>query len=641
MSLQRRLTWLLVAFVGFALIVTFGTIYAVRLHVEDAIFGLQRSMDEAAWVDHLRFEAREQHISLREIVEGVREADEPYRERQGEFLEELRQVEQFTLRKPRDPAAEELLKLTARLQQGFDDCLLLVQSGQQDVARARLRDMLEADLLPALDLRLREIRTALDDARSRSVNELVATNTQVLILSLLVGAFGVGLITVGTTLVRRWIIAPVRRLWKATQEFSRGNLDFRLRPQSPDELGALGRAMDQMAEGLADAQHELRISEEKHRALFQNLRDATLICNAAGQVLECHDGDTGLLGKLSEDCTGRSLHELWPHRHSETLDWPALLDRVLTRQHQVRMDDLKLRLDGAGEQIAIVDLIAYRVEFGRAPHVAIVLRDVTERRSLERQARRAEAMEATVTFARGVAHDFNSLLTSAIGSLSRLNSEIGDGKVANQVRRALRACGQAVGLSRALLGFASGSRGNPELLCLSETVRLILDSLDETYFEGIRVHTALDDSVWATIDRDQFTQIVLNLIRNAREAMPDGGDLYVKVAVGWAVPSADAGAPGTHALLAVSDTGRGITPDVRERLFEPFFTTKSPGTRRSRGLGLAVVYTAVKNANGVIEVDGEAGAGAAFRIYLPLEEQGSPRTVPPQSGTRQEARGTG
>jgi hypothetical protein len=210
MSLYKKLTWLLAAFTGFALVVTFGTIYAVRLHVEDAIIGLQRSMDEAAWVDHLRLEAREQHVWLREIVEGVREADELYRAQRDGFFGELRQVAQFTLRELPGPAAEELPNLTARLQREFDRCLLLAQGGKREAARAVLRGTLEADLLPALDLRLRNTRTALDDSRNRSVDEIVATNTQVLILSLVIGVFGVGLVTVGTMLVRRWIIAPVR-----------------------------------------------------------------------------------------------------------------------------------------------------------------------------------------------------------------------------------------------------------------------------------------------------------------------------------------------------------------------------------------------------------------------------------------------
>jgi signal transduction histidine kinase len=293
---------------------------------------------------------------------------------------------------------------------------------------------------------------------------------------------------------------------------------------------------------------------------------------------------------------------------------------VLTRDEQVRVADLPLACGGTTDQGAIVDLIAYPIEFAEERYVAIVLRDVTERRRLERQTRLTEAMEATVTLARGVAHDFNSLLTSAIGSLSTVTSEAGNGRAADRVRRALRACDQAVGLSRALLSFAGGDRGNPEVLRLRETVELILESMEEAFFENIRLQTDLDETVCARIDRDQFTQIVLNLVQNAREAMPAGGQLRLEILRGRVTSSGTTDAPPTHAILSISDTGCGISPETEKRLFEPFFSTKDEGTGRRRGMGLATVYAAVKNANGAVQVDGKPGIGATFRVCLPLAE---------------------
>lgn len=620
MSLDKKLAWLLAAFAGFALVATFATIYGVRLHVEGALVSLQRSMDEATWIDRVRLAAREQYVRLREAADGVREIDELDRAQRDGFFDELRQIAQFTLRGDRRLEAEELLDLTTRLRREFDRCLLLAQQNQRDQARDVLHSTIGSELLPALDLRLRRTRGVLDESRNRSVDELVATNTQVLILALLIGVFGIGLVIVGTALAHRWIIVPIRNLQEATQQFARGNLSVRLSPQSNDELGALGRAMNSMAEGLAQARAEMQVSEAKYRSLFRNLRDATVICDAQGRVIECHDGDTHLLGPTAQNGSGRSLLDVWPQRQWEAMDWPALVGRVLTQGERVRMSDLRFRQGGDPEKTAIVDLIAYPVEFGHERHVAVVLRDVTERRRLENRARRSEAMEATVTLARGVAHDFNSLLTSAIGSLSLLGSEVGEGKLADPVRRALRACGQAAGLSRALLSFAGGDRGNPEVLCLRETTELILRSMDESFFEGIQLHTDLSESILVSIDRDQFTQIVLNLIRNAREAMPDGGDLTIAVKAGRPRPATDPHEPPTHAVLTVADTGSGITEEVKERLFEPFFTTKSSGTRSRRGMGLAVVYAAVKNAHGLIQVEGEPGVGTTFRVCLPLAE---------------------
>ncbi len=621
MSLQKRLRWLLIAFASFALVATFGTIYAVRLHLEDAIASLQRSMDEAAWIDQVRLETREQHVRLREVIDGLREPDELYRAQRDGFFDELRQVAHLALLERRGREAEELLELTAGLRRETDRCLVLAQRGERDAALAALRRGVETQLLPALNLRLRNARAEWDDSRNRSVDQLLATHTQVLILAVGIGMLGIGLVTVGTALVRRWIVVPIRQLEAATQEFSQGNLDFRVPSQSRDELGALGRAMNRMAESLASARAELQVSEGKYRSLFRNLRDTAIICDAQGRVIECHDGDTHLLGRLAETYVNRSLHELWSELHGDSVDWAALLGRVLTDGNQVRITELRLRCDGDGKTTAIVDLIAYPVEFRHARHAAVVLRDVSERHRLEGQARLTEAMEATVTLARGVAHDFNSLLTSAIGSLSMVGSEIGNGRMADQIRRALRACGQAAGLSRTLLSFAGGDRGDPEALRLRETIEMILESLDEEFFDRIEVHTELSHAVLAYIDRDQFTQVVLNLLRNAREAMPEGGDLHVRLAAGRPTPPVEADAPPTHALLSVSDTGCGISPEVQERLFEPFFTTKSRGSRRRRGMGLAIVYAAVKNAGGLIQVEGTPGAGTTFRVCLPLVDQ--------------------
>jgi PAS domain S-box-containing protein len=617
MSLQKKLAYLLVAFTGFTLAATFATIYGVRLHIENATAGLQRSLDEALWVDRLQLEAREQRVALREIVDGTRAADELYGAQRDGFFLKLDQVVRYGSAEPQ--ATEALHTLAAQLRQACERCLDLVNTGEGAAAHELFNNDIDGRLLPALELRLREVRSALDDARNRAVDELVATHTHVLILAVLVGAFGVGLVAVGTALFRRWVVLPIRRFQQATQEFAGGNLEYRLVTPTRDEFGALGQAMNQMAGSLSAAQTDLRVSEAKYRSLFENLQDALVICDAHGRVIECHDGDTGLLGAQRRDAAGRPLLEVWPEWRAAAVDWPALILRVLNEQTRVRIPELELsRGQGAP---AVVDLTAYPVEYGAARYAALALRDVTARWQLQRQARRTEAMEATVTFARGVAHDFNNLLTSVIASLSPLKVEITDGKLAERVRRALLACRQAAGLAKKLLSFAGGDPGDPQLLCLRETVVLILESFDEEFFQNIRVRREGNGPIPIRIDRDQLTQIVLNLVHNAREAMPAGGELLVNVGTGRPPSAQETHGPHTHAVLTVADTGCGIAPEVRERLFEPFFSTKAAGVRRSRGMGLAVVYAAVKNAAGHIDVASEPGAGTTIHVYLPLEKR--------------------
>jgi signal transduction histidine kinase len=616
MSLQKRLTWLLIAFAAFALLAAFVTIYAAGVHVESAIAGLQRRQSEMEWIERLRVRAREQQLLIQEIVVAARPADERYFALRDAFLNELHQVARYTLQHDESRDAERILSLVAALRDELDAVLAATQAGRLSDARTRLRTRLAEELFPAVDNRLQTVRGMLAASESSAVDALVASNVQLLGLALAVAAAGGGLVVLGIVLIRRWILVPIRVLEASATEYGRGNLAHRTERMRRDELGALGTAMNEMADGLAAAQAELRASEAKYRGLFENLRDATLLCDATSRVIECQDGETGLLSRFARDCTGRKLAELCPATSS--FDWMRLIAQVLQQRQRVRATDVRLP-GGAAQAGVVVDLIAFPLSVGGAEACAIVLRDVTEQRQVERQVRRTEAMEATVTLARGAAHDFSSLLSSAIGSLSLLSAEITNGRHGELIRRALRVCGQAVSLSRTLLTFAGGDRGRPEILNLRETVELILGSLDEACLARVTVSTELDARVTALIDRDQFTEIVLNLVRNACEAMPTGGELIVRLEAASPALPPQALSPPTHARLTVADSGPGIPPEVRERLFEPFYSTKGGGTR-SRGMGLAMVHAAVKNAGGTVAVHSTPGAGSVFEVWLPLSD---------------------
>ncbi|MFQ5489859.1 MAG: ATP-binding protein [Phycisphaerae bacterium] len=623
MSLQRRLAYLLAAFAAFSLAATFGTIYGIQLQVKGAMLSLRRSLDETLQIDRLRLESRERCFQLHEVVNGVRQVDEWYKADRDGFFTRLDQVARFAAGPAERGDAIRLLELCATLQETFTDCEECAFRGDTAKAKQVLSGRLEQQLLPALDRRLVIARDILEETRGRSIDQLVTTNTHVLTFSALIGVFGVGMVTAGTAVIRRWVILPVRDLQQATRQFGQGNLDVRVQPVANDELGDLGVALNSMAGSLSGAQADLRASEAKYRSLFENLRDTTVICDAAGRVIECHEGASKLLGAMAADQKGRFFLEVWPHWRTEGLDWPALIERVITEGKRVQLSDMMLTCEPQQAEPATVDVIAYPVVFADDQHVAIVLRDVTERHRLERQTRHAEAMEATVNFARGVAHDFHNMLTSAISSLSLETSAPGDARRQDRVGRALRACRQAAGLSRKLQEFASADQGDPQPLCLKETVELILSAFDETFFDGIQLETVLDQSVFVRVDRDQMTQVVLNLSHNAKEAMPQGGQLRIEVGCAHGGGSDGSRAPG-GAVLTVADSGQGMTREVRERIFEPFFSTKDRDSR-SRGMGLAVVHAAVRNMGGTIRAEAEPGVGSIFRVTLPLEDSQSVR----------------
>jgi hypothetical protein len=296
----------------------------------------------------------------------------------------------------------------------------------------------------------------------------------------------------------------------------------------------------------------------------------------------------------------------------------------------------------AGRQLELRGLRADGTEFPLELTVARVrgdtrggttgfIRDITERRLLEEQLRQSQKLEAIGRLASGVAHDFNNILMSIMGSADLLLMGVGEDDPsraeATEIKHSVQ---RGAGLTRQLLAFSRRQPSSPRLIALGD----VLGGMDtmlrrligpEIEFELIRPATP----VMVLADPAQLEQVVLNLVINARDAMPGGGRLTVRLdeldldLVG-SVAHVE-GKAGTYARLSVADTGTGIDEAARARLFEPFFTTKEQG--KGTGLGLSIVYGIVKQSGGYITVNSERGRGATFLIYLPLAAVPQPAAV--------------
>jgi signal transduction histidine kinase len=256
---------------------------------------------------------------------------------------------------------------------------------------------------------------------------------------------------------------------------------------------------------------------------------------------------------------------------------------------------------------------------GRPVAIECIARDVSERRNLEDQVRQSQKMEAIGRMAAGVAHDFNNLLMVIGGYSAHALSVLTETDALYAEIREIRKAGDhAASLTRQLLAFSRREMLRPHVFDLNTTVADMDRMLRRILAGDVELVTILASGLGCIrADRGQIEQVIMNLVVNGRDAMPQGGKLVIETA------NADRDEPGAgrRVMLAVSDTGQGMDEGTRARIFEPFFTTKPRG--EGTGLGLSMVYSIVKQSGGNIQVESELGKGTAFRIFFPAAAKGT------------------
>ena len=258
---------------------------------------------------------------------------------------------------------------------------------------------------------------------------------------------------------------------------------------------------------------------------------------------------------------------------------------------------------------------------GKVTHFVAVKEDITERKATEDRLRQAQKMEMIGQLTGGIAHDFNNLLAIILGNLQLLEEEAALSTEGRELLTdAIWSAERGAELTHRLLAFARRQRLNPQRTDLNEVVGDMTELLRRTLGQTILVRAATTPYLWDVMaDRAQLESMLLNLVVNARDAMPNGGVLTIttrNVELGGNVSETDQDVrAGEYAMLAVTDTGVGMAPEVLERIFEPFFTTKTFG--KGSGLGLSMVYGFVKQSGGQVRVDSTVGQSTTFRIYLP------------------------
>jgi signal transduction histidine kinase/CheY-like chemotaxis protein len=261
-----------------------------------------------------------------------------------------------------------------------------------------------------------------------------------------------------------------------------------------------------------------------------------------------------------------------------------------------------------------------RDEGGSVIHIVGTAEDITESRNLEEHLRQAQKLEAIGQLAGGVAHDFNNILTIIEGFASLLSMETAlsrDGREA--VHEIVNASARATRLTRQLLAFGRRQVVQPEAIDLNETIHALSSLLQRVLGEHVQLVLDLEKApCTARADASMLDQVIMNLVINARDAMPDGGELRIETfatVVDRGTSEKGGLEPGTYVGFSVSDTGAGIAPEHLSRIFEPFFTTKGPG--KGTGLGLSTVYGIVSQHRGAVFVESVPREGSRFEVWLP------------------------
>jgi signal transduction histidine kinase/DNA-binding response OmpR family regulator len=308
---------------------------------------------------------------------------------------------------------------------------------------------------------------------------------------------------------------------------------------------------------------------------------------------------------------------------------PELVSRFKEASEGVRPKLLEASLRKANGGEAVLELSFRRLptNSGEPPLIQVFGRDLTLRRSLEEQLRHAQKMESMGRMAGGIAHDFNNLLTvingfnqlarERLGPGNEVESELGE--VRNAGERASRLTGQ-------LLAFSRNQISDPVALEINSSIRELREISGRLLGESIELRLDLDtQSLWVLMDPTSFDQVLLNLVANARDAMPGGGTLCISTGLLFGgdspAPTGLALPPGKYISIEVTDTGVGMDASTQSKIFDPFFTTKGPG--KGTGLGLSTVLGCVERAHGRIWVHSSPNEGTCFQVVIPL-------TVPPQ-----------
>ena len=441
----------------------------------------------------------------------------------------------------------------------------------------------------------------------------------------LLASLFVALATAAAWVLGRRITGPLARLRDAAEGLGGGHYDRRAAETGHPEIVEVAKAFNKMASEMAGHVGALQVSEERFRSLVTATAQIVWWTDAQGNVTEPLPSWQSFTGETFEEMRGTGwTSSIHPDDAANVLRvW-----KEAVQHHSLYETEYRLRRHDGEYRWFLVRGVPVLERDGTIREWVGTSTDITKRRETEEVLRRkelelqqAQRLDAVGRLAGGVAHDFNNLLTTILGPAELAERQLPPGHAVRDELAEIRdSARRASELTKKLLAFGRQQVMTPVVVEVNEAVESTADLLRRVIGESIVLDLALNATEpTVRIDRTHFEQIIVNLAVNARDAMPDGGRLTLEtqnVVVDRAsAEEHHALAPGDYVLLAVTDTGTGMSPETLEQIFEPFFTTKEHD--KGTGLGLSTVYGIVRQSRGHIWVYSEPGIGSSFKLFFP------------------------
>jgi len=458
------------------------------------------------------------------------------------------------------------------------------------------------------------------EVKYREAHRLLGTLTVIM----LVISFAV-LLLLSFTLTR--LLRPISELTKHAREIAGGNLERPVIQASSDEFGTLADSFEVMRQAVISKISALADKEEKLQVTLDSIGDCVIATDTEGNITKINAAACRLTGWQQDEALGSTIERIMTYKVHE--------DGEVT-ENPVRTVLRTFAPASLPQEVTLIakDKTEYLISDSAAPirsiqdgfiGVVTVFRDITRERVLQDQLQHSQRMDAIGQLAGGVAHDFNNMLTGIGGAVELLEMIIaGNDKGLKYVELIKTATDRASGLTRKLLDFSRKGKQASTPVNLHTIIEDAVAILERSIDMKITITTELRASRVAVIgDPSQLQSGILNICVNARDAMPDGGEIHIStrnVDREEEFYNIDSQLlPETFIQLSIKDTGTGILPEIQPHIFEPFYTTKKVG--KGTGLGLAAVYGMVKEHHGSIRLESEPGKGTVFHIYLPTTHE--------------------